>query len=68
MGARGMTGQRFRRGDRIDHPAIGRATVVSGRLGAHGEIRVRPDAPHHSGRRVIEVMARRAVIIEEQTK
>jgi hypothetical protein len=51
----------FRKGDRICHPAVGNATVASGRLGPNGELKVRPDEPHHSGKKVVEVMARRAI-------
>ena len=56
----------FRKGDRIHHASIGKATVTSGKLGPNGELKVRPDDPHHSGKRVVEVMARRALRIEKE--
>ncbi len=60
----------FKKGDRIEHAALGvgdkpgKATVVSGKLGPHGELKVRPDEPHHSGRKIVEVMARRCVKLD----
>jgi hypothetical protein len=56
----------FKRGDRIEHPAVGKATVTSGRLGPHGELKVRPDEPHHSGKKIVEVMARRCIKLNEE--
>lgn len=56
----------FKKGDRIDHPSVGKATVTSGRLGPNGELKVKPDEPHHSGLPVVEVMARRAAKIEKE--
>lgn len=60
----------FRGGDRIAHPSIGPATVAGRRgravkLGTNGEIKVRPDEPHHSGRKIVEVMARRCTRLAE---
>jgi hypothetical protein len=51
----------FKRGDRIEHPSVGKATVTSGKLGPHGELKVRPDELHHSGLKIVEVMGRRCV-------
>jgi hypothetical protein len=59
---------KFKRGDRVFHDAIGRGTVTSGRLGPNGELKVRPDEPHHSGRKIVEVMARRCASIEEEVQ
>ena len=58
----------FRGGDRVEHPMIGPATVAGRRgrlakLGPNGELRVRPDARHHSGQQIVEVMARRVTRI-----
>lgn len=50
----------FKKGDRIEHAAVGRATVTSGKLGPNGELKVRPDVLHHSGKKIVEIMARRA--------
>lgn len=64
----------FKKGDRIAHAALGstdalgKATVVSGKLGPHGELKVRPDDPHHSGRKIVEVMARRCIRLDEAAK
>lgn len=55
----------FKKGDRINHAGVGTATVTSGKLGPHGELKVRPDEPHHSGLKVVEVMARRCVKIDK---
>jgi hypothetical protein len=55
----------FKRGDRINHAGIGTGTVTSGKLGPHGELKVRPDEPHHSGLKVVEVMARRCVKLDK---
>jgi hypothetical protein len=56
----------FKKGDRVEHPSIGKGTVTSGRLGPKGELKVRPDEPHHSGRRIVEVMARRTAKLEKE--
>lgn len=54
----------FKKGDRVEHFAIGKGTVTSGRLGPNGELKVRPDERHHSGKKIVEVMARRAAKLE----
>lgn len=56
----------FKRGDRVTHPSTGPATVTRTKLGPHGELKVRPDAPHHSGRKIVEVMARRCTRISNE--
>ena len=55
----------FKKGDRIEHPAVGTATVTSGKLGPNGELKVKPDQPHHSGSKVVEVMARRSTLLKK---
>ena len=64
-----MDDESFRGGDRVTHPSTGPATVagrkgVRAHLGPNGELKVRPDEPHHSGKRIVEVMARRCERIE----
>ena len=56
----------FKKGDLIEHPAVGKATVTSGKLGPEGELKVRPVEPHHSGKKVVEVMARRCTLLQEK--
>jgi hypothetical protein len=59
-----MSDEPLKRGDRVQHGAIGAATVVWGKLGPNGEIRVRPDMRHHSKKATILVMARRCTRID----
>jgi hypothetical protein len=41
---------------------------VFGKLGPNGELKVRPDERHHSGKKTIEVMARRCTKLEKERK
>jgi hypothetical protein len=61
-------GMDFKRGDRVYHQAIGAGTVTSGKLGPNGELKVRPDQPHHSGRKIVQIMARRCVRLDEDER
>jgi hypothetical protein len=59
----------FKGGDRVFHASTGPATVAGRKgskahLGPNGELKVRPDEPHHSGKEIVEIMARRVELID----